>query len=277
MAATSITGSSGDDRAVALVRIIRAVALAGVVICAAMPARAEWLAVYDAYVAGANAVRLTARFKVNPATYQVSVQARTLGLLDVFVGSRQDTRVDGIFHGPLPRPRQFHAEGMWKGERRHTLIDYHDGHPSIRSLLPVEQARDPVPPAIRHNALDRLSPLAQLAQHVARTGGCDTNATTYDGRRLEETRARTGGWEELPPSNVSSFAGRALRCDIELRQTAGFTQSEDRAHAGRLRHAQVWIAQPGPGAPMLPIRIALDIGWLGRAMVYLAEFRATAP
>lgn len=238
------------------------------------PTRAEaWHAVYDAYVAGANVVRLGATFTIDPAGYKVDVQARTLGVLDLFVGSRQSTQVEGIWHGALPRPRKFHAEGLWKGERRLTRIDYQDGLPTIRDLLPAEPNREPVPHASRRNTMDRVSPLAYLVQHMDKTGNCDATAITYDGKRLEETKARGMGWELLPSAGPSAFAGRAMRCDIELRLTAGFLADEDRAHAGRIRHAQVWLAAPIAGGPSLPVRFKLDVGWLGSATVYLSELR----
>lgn len=242
------------------------------------PAKAEgWHAVYDAYVAGANAIRLSAEFRFDHVGYKVDVQVRTLGLVDLFVGSRQSTQVNGTWQGMLPQPREFRADGVWKGERRITLIDYQDGLPTIRSMIPPELNREPVPSSARQNALDRVSPLAYLARRVGQTGNCDGITTTYDGRRLEETKARTGGWEELLPGSLSVFTGRALRCDIELRMTGGFTPDEDRVHAGRIRRAQVWIAAPAPGAPSLPVLFKLDVGWLGSATVYLSELRRAAP
>lgn len=236
------------------------------------PARADsWTATYDAYVAGADVVRLTAGFSFDPAGYKVEVHARTLGLVDVFVGSRQSTQVEGTWRGALPRPTEFRADGVWKGKRRITRIDFKDGLPTIRDLVPPELYREPIPPQRRQDTLDRISPLAYLAQRVARRGDCDAVTNTYDGRLLEEARSRTAGWEELASSGVSPFSGKALRCDIELRVIGGFTVDEDRAHAGRIRHAKVWLAVAKPGAPPLPVRFELDIGWLGSATVYLSD------
>ncbi len=242
------------------------------------PARAEtWSAVYDAYVGGANAMRLSVTFRLDPAGYAVDVQARTLGLIDLFLGSRQSTQVDGTWQAEMPRPRQFRTEGLWKGERRATLIDYDNGQPTIRNLIPPETEREPVPAEGRQGAWDRVSPLAYLVRQVARTGRCDGTATTYDGRRVEETQARTVNLEDLPAGGPGSFAGRALRCDVALRMTAGFAPDEDRAHAGRVRQARVWIAAPVAGAPPLPVRISLEVGWLGHATVFLSDLHRLIP
>ncbi len=258
--------------------LMRARALLAALLLAAQPARAEaWLAVYDAYVAGADAMRLSVAFRLDAAGYAVEVQARTLGLIDLFLGSRQSARVDGVWQAERPSPRQFRAEGVWKGERRLTLIDYANGQPTVRHMVPPEAGREPVPPDFRQGAWDRVSPLAYLVRQVARTGRCEASAVTYDGRRLEETQARTASWEELPAGGPGTFAGRALRCDVMLRQTAGFALDEDRAHAGRVRHAQLWIAVPAPGAPPMPVRIRLEIGWLGHATVSLSELRRLDP
>ncbi len=236
-----------------------------------------WHAVYDTYIAGANAVQLTAAFRMDQVGYRIDVRARTLGLVDVFVGSRQSTQVDGVWHGAQARPRQFRAEGVWKGERRVTHIDYENGLPRVRDLIPPEQNREIVPSAAQLNSLDRVSTLIALARQIARTGACDAAATTYDGRRLEEARARTVGWEDLPPVSMQGFVGKALRCDVEFRMTAGFTADEDRAHAGRIRHAKVWAASPRAGAPVMPIRISIEVGWLGSATVYLSDLRQVTP
>lgn len=256
---------------------MRVLLLAWCLMTASPMARADtWNATYDAYVAGANALRLTAAIEVGAAGYRMDVRARTVGMLDLLVGSRQSIQVEGGWHGALPRPRQFQAEGLWKGERRATAIDFHAGLPTIRHLVPADPSREAVPGPARQDALDRLSPMMLLARQMMRTGRCEASATTFDGRLLEEITARTGGWEELSAGYGGIFAGRALRCEIGLRVTAGFKPDEDRAHAGRMRRAEVWIAVPAEGALMMPVRFKLDIGWLGSANVILSGLERTA-
>jgi hypothetical protein len=232
---------------------------------------ADWHAVYDAYAAGFNAVQLRTSFGFDAQGYRLSVQSRTLGLVDLFVGSRQFTAAEGVWQGERPQPRQFRADGLWRGKRRTALIDYEQGMPVIRDLVPPETSREPVSPQLQADTLDTLSPLAFLAYRVAMTGNCDATARTFDGRRLEAVTARTGGWEMLPPSTVSVFTGRALRCEFEAHQIGGFASGEDRERAAQPRRGSIWVASPAPGAPPLPVQIRLEYGWLGHATAYLSE------
>jgi len=231
----------------------------------------DWHAVYDAYAAGFNAVQLRTNFGFDAQGYRVSVQSRTVGLVDLFVGSRQFTAAEGVWQGERPQPRQFKADGLWRGKRRVALIDYQQGMPVIRDLVPPETSREPVSPQLQANTLDTLSPLAFLAYRVAATGNCDATAHTFDGRRLEAVTTRTGGWEILPPSTVSVFTGRALRCDFEAHQIGGFVPGEDREAAAQPRRGSIWVASPAAGAPPLPVQISLEYGWLGHATAYLSE------
>jgi len=232
---------------------------------------ADWHAVYDAYVAGFNVVRLRTNFGFDAQGYRVSVRSRTLGLVDLFVGSRQFTAAEGLWQGEGAQPRQFTADGLWRGKHRLARIDYRQGMPEIRDLIPPEKNREPVPAQLQAGSLDPLSPLAFLAYRVAATGSCDATAHIFDGRRLEAVTTRTGGWEILPPATVSVFTGRALRCDFETHQIGGFAPGEDRARAAQPRRGSVWLASPAPGAPPLPVQVSVEYGWLGHAMAYLSE------
>lgn len=242
-----------------------------------LPAAAAdtWNAVYQAYVAGLNAVELRASFGFDPAGYRIAIRSRTVGMTKLFVDGQQLNRADGVWASVSPaiqlRPRNFHIDGTWRGNPRRAHIAFGDAGPAIRDLLPPERNRQPIPELARRDAIDPLSVLAALSRLVAERGTCDGEARVYDGRKLEVTAARTVGWEDIPRSTATIFTGRALRCDLELRLIGGFLPDSDRADQAKPRRGTMWLAAPAPGAPQLPVMFKLQVSWLGEATVYLTE------
>jgi len=238
------------------------------------PARAgdTYNAVYQAYVAGLNAVELRASFTFDPAGYRIALSSRTVGMTRLFAEGQQVNKAEGIWDSTLARPRNFRIDGLWRGNPRRALIEYQGDGPTIRDLEPPEKGRVPVPDAERRGALDPLSVMAALSRLVTERGTCTGEARVFDGRKLEATAARTVGWEQLPHSSSSVFSGRALRCDVELKVIAGFLKSGESPERDKPRTGTVWLAPPAPGAPPLPVMFKLHVNWLGEATVFLTEF-----
>ena len=150
-----------------------------------------------------------------------------------------------------------------------TQIDYPGGNPRVVQLAPpVEDDRESVPASLQPGTIDSLSAMAELVASVARTGRCDGAQRTFDGRRLSELSARTVGEESLAPTGRSTFSGRALRCDLEGRQIAGFAKDADPA-AARPLHGSAWFASLAPGTPAVPVRISFETRFFGAATAYL--------
>ncbi len=112
--------------------------------------------------------------------------------------------------------------------------------------------------------------MAQLIRQVNATGRCEGSARTFDGRRLATMRAWTVGYEDVPPTRLSSFAGRALHCEFEGRQIGGFVLDEDRERLERPQRGSAWFAAITPGGPLVPVRISFHTHWFGDATMYLA-------
>lgn len=231
----------------------------------------SWHAVYQAHVAGLNAVELRASFDFDAAGYRVALRSRTVGLISLFVDTRQDNRADGVWAAGGIKPRNFRIDGVWRGSPRHGHIAFGEAGPSIRDQVPPERGRAPIGEADRRDAIDPVSVLVALSRMVSERGGCDGEARVYDGRKLEIAMARTVGWEILSRSTATIFTGRALRCDVELRLIGGFLPDQDQAAQAKIRRGTVWLAVPAPGAPQLPVMFKLQVSWLGEAIVFLTE------
>ena len=226
---------------------------------------------YEAYAAGLNVIAVDADFDVSADRYRVKLEYRTVGGLSLVMSSRQSTTVEGRFAGGRAVPQRFYSAGTLRGGPRVTQIDYRDGQPVVRQLMPAtETEREPVLPAQQADTIDSLSAMAELIHTIQRTGRCDGKATTFDGRRLSVLEVRTSGPQTLEAQARSSFAGATLRCDFVGRQLAGFMLNEDRTVLQRPQIGTAWFAPLVPGGPVVPVRIAFKTRWFGDATMYAA-------
>jgi hypothetical protein len=169
-------------------------------------------------------------------------------------------------------PAKFFGEGVWRGHERRTLIDYDHGLPQVKELQPPQETeREPVPLELRRHTIDTLSALAQLMRRVEHDHTCETEVRTYDGRRVLDVVAHTGGPERLDPTGRSIFSGPTLRCDFEGRELAGFLLGEDDPEHRTPLHGSAWLASLLPGTAALPVRISFQTRWFGVATMYLTS------
>jgi hypothetical protein len=252
---------------------IALLAVAVPALLASTPARAataEVHASYDTYAAGLDVAEVEAGFGLGPWSYQVRLAYHTTGFVGFFYRGHQFNEVDGSWRQGEPVPRSFSGDGEWRGQPRVARIDYQDGRPIIRALVPPNQdEREPVPDVLQANSIDTLSALAELIRHVADTGRCETVVHTYDGRRATEIVATTIGQETLAPTSRSMFKGTALRCDFTGRMLAGFKFHDDTAADRKPLHGSAWIATVVPGEPPVPVRMTFETRWFGDATMYL--------
>jgi hypothetical protein len=176
-------------------------------------------------------------FSFGTWNYQMTLGYHATGLMGFFFRGHQLDHVNGSWHGRRVAPSAFVGQGEWRGLGRPAEIDYQQGKPVIRQLVPPNaDEREAVPESLRDHTIDALSALAELIHVVAETGRCETTVRTYDGRRAVEIEAHTVG-EEMPETkNRSSFTGKALRCDFSGRMLAGFEFGDDRERDSRPMH-----------------------------------------
>jgi hypothetical protein len=248
----------------------------------ATPATAQQVAQvrlsYDTYAAGLEVMQMHAFLGIGPWNYRINVNYHTTGLVGLLYRGHQTNTVRGQWNEMHAEPLQFLGEGAWRGTQRRTLIDYDHGLPQIRDLQPPQQTeREPVPAELQRNTVDTLSALAQLIRTVEQGRSCETAVHTYDGRRVLDIVAHTGGAETLAPSRGSIFSGTTLRCDFEGRELAGFLLGEDTPEHRQPLHGSAWLAPMLPGTPPLPVRIAFETRWFGWATMYLTAANQASP
>jgi hypothetical protein len=241
--------------------------------CAALaqtPAPLALDARYETYAAGLPVAEVDSGFSFGPENYRINLGYHTIGMAAVFVPGHQFDSVSGSWRGERAVPDRFVGKGRWHGDDRVAEIDYLQGQPTVRHLVPPNaNEREPVPDSLQTNSIDTLSALAELIHVVKLTGRCETTVHTYDGRRAVEIEARTVGEETLESTPRSSFAGKALRCDFSGRLLAGFKFGDDRARDRKPMHGSAWLAPVVAGAPLMPVRIVFETRWFGDATMYL--------
>jgi hypothetical protein len=225
---------------------------------------------YTGYSHGLTVLKLTGSLSLTPGAYTAHVTFHTAGFIGFVVHSDNDSQVQGVFQGDQAAPKLFVGSGNLRGTKRATRIDYKDGNPVVTLLTPPnERERTAVAPADTLHTIDTLSAAALLVRTVAATGRCDGSATTFDGRRLSILTSHTTGEVTLPATDRSIFAGQALRCDFDGRQTGGFVTNENEDSLRKPRHGTAWLAPMLPNAPPVPVRVIFDNKILGEVTLYL--------
>jgi hypothetical protein len=225
---------------------------------------------YETYAAGIHVAEVETGFRFGPWSYQMTLGYHTTGLVGFLFRGNQFDQVDGAWHGRQAVPSVFVGRGQWRGVDRLADIDYRQGRPIIRALVPPNVSeREPVPESLQLNSIDTLSALAELINIVAETGHCETTVRTYDGRRAVEIEAHTVGEEMLEANSRSSFSGKTLRCDFSGRMLAGFKFGDNRERDSKPMHGSAWLAPVVAGGSPLPVRMAFETRWFGDAIMYL--------
>lgn len=225
---------------------------------------------YAVYAGGLNVVVLHSEMRLSPRAYQVRLLYRTAGLYSLIVGADLETTVSGRFVAGRAVPYRFYSAGRLRGIAREVLIDYVNGIPVVRRLIPpLGPKREPVPPAEETGTVDTLSAMAQMAEQVNETQRCDGAMRVFDGRRLIALSAKTIGLQVLPPSNVSTFSGEALRCDVISQQLAGFKHDQDEARLRRPQRGEAWFGRLVPGGPLVLVRATFPTIFFGHGTMYL--------
>ena len=224
---------------------------------------------YSGSALGFEVMKLEAAVSIGESGYHVGVAFRTVGLLSIFARSEMQTTVWGDWRGGTPAPWHFWASGLLRGAARETLIDYDNGWPTVRTLIPANDGeREEVPEPARGETIDTLSAVAFLIRRVADTGRCDGRVRVFDGRRLTEIGAHTVGQLVLADGEAGAYAGEGVRCDFTGRQLAGFLL-DDSAWQHQPHDGAAWLARAVPGGPPVPVRLTFQARWVGEINLVL--------
>ena len=239
----------------------------------AAPASAErWRASYAITAAGITVMEAVVVFTLGTAggqagaPYSIETRVRSRGIAAMVFRGEGQTRAEGVWQGGTLLPRSYLSTGNWRGTPRRTRLEYaSDGAMRVATLEPAQDMeRTAVPAEDRRGAIDSLSAIILLTDQVRRTARCDTQARTFDGRRLVQFDVTT--------DPVVHVADRGLlRCVVESRALAGFATDRPLEEAMRPVRSVVVFGVAQVGAPAIPVQVEIASRWWGTIRANLNE------
>ena len=239
----------------------------------AAPVSAErWRATYAITAAGITVMDAEVIFTLGSGgnagasqAYSIETRVRSRGVAAMLFRGAGHTRAEGVWQGATLRPTVYHSTGNWNGTPRLTRLEYADGALRVATLEPAEDMeRTPVSVEERRAAIDSLSAMVQLTDNVRRTARCDTQARTFDGRRLVQFDVTT--------DPVLRVADRGLlRCVVESRALGGFPTDRPMEEVTRPVRSVVIFGVPQAGAPAIPVQVEIASRWWGTIRASLNE------
>lgn len=232
----------------------------------------------DLYAAGLHAMAMDISARLDGARYRINANARTQGMADLIAQWRSDSSTEGTIEDGRVKPTWHRQDGRWRFNERLTRLFYgRDGGVQANITPPPDNDdREPVPDALRTGTLDVLS--ATLTGAVVREprAYCSRAVPIFDGRRRYDLRLSIVGEDVLAPSDMSSFAGRALKCEIAIERVAGFKKSDTEEEAERQEDrppTYIWVAHLPDADIVVPVRLEADSKY-GKAVGHLTTVRA---
>ena len=233
---------------------------------------------WEFYTGGLNVLGVEAVAELAPNRYRVEAQLATKGISDFLAKFRASTRTVGERGSVRVSPDLFVAESSWRGGDRQVRAEYGgDGSVSAKVVPPPdEDEREPVPEALKRNAIDPLSVLVQMNRPDSRDLNCRGTIPVFDGRRRYDLVFADLGKEMLSPSAYSSFAGEAVKCGVTYNKIAGYQRpdaDDDERAKEKSYSATIWMARMVEEGPWLPVRFEGE-SRRGRFFGHLSRFTA---
>lgn len=213
---------------------------------------------FGVFALGAKGLDVVLDLQREDGTLHVETAMRTSGALNMLMRFESKARVAALVRDDGLQPLRYLIESDGRWSKRSLRMTWGpDGLPEavIEPEPEDDHDREPVPDALKRNALDPMTAVAARALKGSAEPPCAGSDAVYDGRRRYNLHYQPIGPEELKPHNRSAYAGPAFRCKVMIEPVAGYTRSwlaENRDADERPTH--IWLAQP-PGASLwLPVQ-----------------------
>jgi hypothetical protein len=208
---------------------------------------------YTAIARGISAGEFTYHFAETGGGYQITARRRLTGLARMFMGASQDFNYSvrgAVSSGGALQPADYEHSG---GTRHRIVRASFSSDDIITTATPrMGMGHPPATQAQKRGAVDQLTAIARL---ITTTGNpCDQTVQVYmDGRsRFDFVLSPNGQVNASSPA----YHGRALRCRVNFRPIAGFSDPQDPA-------VLTFLFAPTPSGLYAPIVIEMpsdDVG-----------------
>jgi hypothetical protein len=228
---------------------------------------------YNVFTHGLQVAEASADYVLAPWGYGIVTHLKSQGLLSFLVHMDVENRAEGRFENDWAVPITYESGGLSRGANRHVSIVYRDADPVVKILTPPEPDREAVVQSDLPHAIDTLSAMALILDHMRRLGQCNGHTHVFDGLRLEEMQVHGPVKDWVPASYGETYRGEALRCDFSGYQIGGFMKDSRYAALMRApRGGAAWF-QDVPGIGLAAVRIEFDHPKLGKMIVVLEPER----
>ncbi|HXV22937.1 MAG TPA: DUF3108 domain-containing protein [Alphaproteobacteria bacterium] len=236
-------------------------------------AQGDLLLVYDMRYGGVSIMELMARVDLaegNRQGYSISLQGRTVGLIDALKPMAFTATSQGVSNGHGLQPALYSTTTRKRGKKKALSVDFAPDRTPVARFTPPDDAEEPAPPEILEGSVDPASALLTLIQMVSKTASCSGAGTVevFDGKKRYDVTFVDLPREMLHKTSYSLYSGEATRCRMDMRPLHGFKPGKRRPLDGTM----VWFGKALDGAPPLPVRIETEIS-LGSVRLELASVR----
>ena len=231
---------------------------------------------YGLYGGGFQALDAGIRFQFNKTSYTTSMDAKPSGALGYLLPWNGRFNTKGLIKGNRLLPQLYTKQSSWRSDKTQMELAY-DKNGNFVSKSEGDNKNMQVEPELYKDSVDVLTSIVNMLVRVNDEGTCNTDTMTYDGKRRYRMVFRDKGVEELPPSKVNIFKGKARRCQMELIPVAGFKGQKSRGYymlqeQGRKMGSlpMVWVGPAWEGGPYVPVRILMKNDY-GTMLVHLTK------
>jgi hypothetical protein len=209
-------------------------------------------ATYAVYARGINAGEFVYRFSQTGEAYQASASRRLTGLARTLMGDRQD--YDYATRGAVTaaglRPSAYTHNGGRRGRVVRSTFTADDVVTTAEPAMGM--GNPPATAAQRRNTMDQISAIASLI--TASGDPCQRTIRVYmDGRSRFDFVLTPNGRVNV---STPAYRGEALRCRVEFRPIAGFSDPQE-------AEVLTFLFAPTSSGMYAPVRIEMptdDVG-----------------
>jgi uncharacterized Zn-binding protein involved in type VI secretion len=226
---------------------VAAMALAALGVSApAAAATSNFSAVYGVNWRGVAAGEFSFGLRLNGATYEATAQRRATGFARSMVKNSQDYTYKArgtVANGQLRTTAYEHLGGK---RNRQVKVAFGEGD-VVTTANPVMGMGDP--PATRAQKLGTVDQVTAIASMVVAQGDpcARTIKVLMDGRARFDFVMRPNGKQAV---NTKAFRGDAVRCSVQYKPIAGFSEPQETAD-------MTFLFAPLSGGMYAPIRIEM--------------------
>jgi hypothetical protein len=176
------------------------------------PAVAGLEAVYDFYLGGIQAGRLTVSAAFGTESYHASSVLRTTGIIGFFYNLAFETEVVGRIDAGGLSPEHYNSKSRDPRRRQSIEISFEGGTPVSNRVEPPRRVRPwSINPLDQHGTADPLSAVLTAFTPAPANAVCEQRVDVFDGRRRFAL--------EVGPRQRE---GARIRCDAQYVRLAGF-------------------------------------------------------